>query len=379
MPDMMSSPDEIAALLDRLQRLHAPHSGVASVYLNTRWSDEHQRDRARVFLTRELRLAREAGLAAAHDLDWIEAQGQALVNQTELAGAGGVALFACQALGLRERIPVRAPFESSFVVAERPDLRPLAGMLEDLASALVVFVDGECARLIPLHPTGAEDEVRLEADVPGHHRRGDWAQLAQSGYARHIETHRDQHFEAVAVAVTAAVDARGMQRILLAGLEDRLAAFRKHLPQRLQRLVVGYVHATRWEPAGAIATRAAERLDLQERSAEVAEVDDILTEAAKGGRAVAGPGTLEAARRGAIHRLYILADFHRQGQECERCGALQERGASCWLCGGPTRAIDLGAVLTERVLTAGGSVETLAGHAALAAAGGMAARLRYPL
>jgi hypothetical protein len=376
---VIASPRDIAARIARLQHLPPARPGVVSVYLNTRWSNEHQRDRTRVFLARELHRAREAGVAAPEDLDWIDGQGRALVDQAEAADAHGVALFASRALGLRELIAVRTPFEERFVVQESPDLGGLVAQLDEHAAAMVVFVDGESARLIPFSATGADDEVRLQRDVPGHHSRGGWAQLAQSRYARHIETHRDQHFEAVAGAVTDVVDDRGIRRILLAGHEDRLAAFRQHLPERLQGLVAGYVHAARWESTSAILTRAAERLDLQEHSDEVAEVDDVLTEAAKGGRAVAGPGTLEAARRGAIHRLYLLAGLRRDGRECERCGALQDAGERCHLCGGPVRKVDLAPTLVDRVLATGGSVETVVAHAALAAAGGMAARLRYPL
>ncbi len=374
---MIASPRTIADHVSRLASLRGP--GIVSVYLNTRWADEHQRDRTRVFLTRELRRAREAAVAAPDDLQWVEQEGRALIEQARLTEAHGVALFACQALGLREVIPVRARFQEAFVVAERPDLRQLIGVLDDYASAMVVFIDGESARLVPLHATGADEEVRLEGEVPGHHRRGGWAQLAQSRYARHIETHRAEHFEAVAQALTEVVEAQGIRRILLAGQEDRLAAFREHLPDRLQPLVVGYIHAGRWESTSEILARAVARLELHERSDEAADVDEVLTEAAKGGRATAGARTLEAARRAAIHRLYILAGLRRSGRECERCGGLQETGSACGLCGGSTREVDLGAALVDRVLATGGTVETLAEHSGLAAAGGIAARLRYPL
>jgi len=374
-----ASLDDIAKRLAELQQRPAAHPGVVSVYLNTRWSDEHQRDRTRVFLTRELQRARAAGMAAREDLDWVEREGHALVEQVESPDAKGVALFACQALGLRETIAVRVPFRERFVVGERPDLGALAELLDEHASAMIVFVDGESARLIPLHPSGPGDELLLEGEVPGRHARGGWAQLAQSRYARHIETHRHQHFEAVADAVTGVVDAQAIRRILLAGHEDRLAAFEDHLPARLRPLVVGRIHATRRESTSAILDRAARRLDLQEHSDEVVEVDDVLTEAAKGGLAVAGPGTLEAGRRGAIHRLYILADLHRPGRECERCRALQETGPGCWLCGGPTREVDLAAAVVDRVQMAGGTVEIVVHHAGLTAMGGLAARLRYRL
>ena len=71
--------------------------------------------------------------------------------------------------------------------------------------------------------------------------------------------------------------------------------------------------------------------------------------------------------------------MHQPGRACERCGALQEAGAACWLCGGATRDIELAAAVVERVQTTGGSVETVRAHAGLTAAGGFAARLRYPL
>lgn len=376
---MTVSHADLAAQLARLRSLPATRPGVVSVYLNTQWSDEHQRDRTRIFLTREVRQAREAGAAEPEDLDWLEREGEVLVAQAASPEAKGVALFASRALGLREVILARVPFHERFVIGERPDLGGLLALLDEHAPAMVAFVDGESARLIPLYPGGAGEEVTLEGEVPGRHSRGGWAQLAQSRYARHIEAHREEHFEAVADAVAQAVDAQSIRRILLAGLEDQIALFQRRLPERLRQLVVGQIHATRWESTGAILHRAAERLDLQEHSDEVADVDAVLTEAAKGGRAVAGPGTLEAARRGAIHRLYILADLRRPGRACERCGALQEAGAACWLCGGPTREIELGAALVDRVQTTGGSVETVVAHAGLAAAGGLAARLRYGL
>jgi peptide subunit release factor 1 (eRF1) len=374
-----TSHEDIAAQLARLEHLPSSHPGVVSVYLNTRWSDEHQRDRTRVFLTGELHRARQAAAAEGEDLDWVEREGDMLIGQVERPDAKGVALFACRALGLREVIPVRVPFRERFVVADRPDLGALVELLDEHASAIVAFVDGESARLVAVHPGGVGDEVTLQSDVPGRHDRGGWAQLAQSRYARHIEARRGAHFEAVASALTDTVDTQRIARIVLAGHEDSLAAFQAHVPERLRPLIVARIHAARWEPTSAIVDRAIERLDLQEHSDEVVDVDDVLTEAAKGGRAVAGPGTLEAARRGAIHRLYILADLRRPGQECERCGALQETGPTCWLCEGPAREVELAAALVDRVQRTGGSVETVSMHAGLAAAGGLAARLRYGL
>ena len=58
-----------------------PSTPVVSVYLNTHWRDEHQRDRVRIFLKNALAQAREArtpGLSES-DLSWVEAEGDAVV------------------------------------------------------------------------------------------------------------------------------------------------------------------------------------------------------------------------------------------------------------------------------------------------------------
>jgi peptide subunit release factor 1 (eRF1) len=353
------------------------------VYLNTRWADEHQRDRVRVFLKNEIRKTRRAATAEGieADLDWIQAEGDALITQARFPEAHGVALFACRGLGLREVIPVRVPFESAFVVAEVPYLSPLAALLEKTPSALVVFVDGESARLVPLTAEGVGEEVALESEVPGHHRRGGWAQLAQSRYQRHIQDHRGRHFEAVVEALIGLTEGNGVRRIVIAGEPRTISVFQKRLPNRIAERVAGSIAGARHESVAVLVGRAAEFL-AHLRGGEGADaVEAILTEAAKGGRAVAGlEETLEAVARGAVQRLYLLEGFSQPGRLCVECGGLQGGAeATCHLCGKPTRAAELAGAIVDRVIAAGGKVETIEIHQALARVGGVAALLRYPL
>jgi len=374
---------DAAARLRRLAKISGPASPVVTVYLNTRWADEHQRDRVRLFLTSELRKARTAEIdpGLASDLAWIEAQGAALVEQQIVPEADGVALFACHALGLREMLPVRIPGENAFVVDESAYLTPLAALLEEAPPAVVVFVDTEHARLIPLAPGGLGEEVELRSEVPGHHRRGGWAQLAQSRYQRHVQAHRAQHLEAVAHALGRLAEEGGARQVVLAGDDRLVAALRSHLPTSLAERVIGGVRAAQYETASALARRATELLARTHAEEAQAAVDAVLTEAAKGGRAVAGPeATLDAALRGAVHRLYALRAFREAGRRCPACRALQRGPAArCRLCGEETQAVELSDALVDRVLAAGGQVEVVEAHEGLDAVGGIAARLRYPL
>jgi peptide subunit release factor 1 (eRF1) len=374
---------DLRARLTALARIDGVTTPVVSVYLDTRWTDEHERERARIFLRNELNRARQAGAGGAHpdDLDWIERQGGSLIEQSEFPDAHGVALFACQALSLREVLPVRAPFENQLVVAPTPFLLPLAAVLDDLPGAVVVFVDTEHARLVPLDATGPAREVVLEAEVPGRHSRGGWAQLAQSRYQRHIQDHRDRHFEAVLDSLAAVVDAHGVERIVLAGEPRNLAVFRGSLPAHLARKIVGMIEGARHEASGAFVARATELLGHVEDQRQAESVDAALTEAAKSRQAVASVDeALEAINRGAVHRLYIAKGFASSGHACGACRALSRgEAAPCRFCGGPTAPVDLAEAMSDRVLAAGGHVSVIDLHADLAKLGGVAALLRYPL
>jgi peptide subunit release factor 1 (eRF1) len=364
-----------------LQRLARVESGapVVSVYLNTEWVDEHQRERVRVFLKNHLREARDAGGADPGDLDWIEAQGVAVVDQVMFPDANGVALFASTAAGLREILPVRVPFDDAFVVEARPYLRPLAQVADETPAALIVFADGTSARLVLLDATGPEDEILLKGDVPGRHKTGGWAALAQSRYQRHIQAHRDQHLEAVAEAITAWSEQQGAERVVLAGEPRMVAAVRRHLPQRVAARVVGSVTGTRWEAAGVLAARAAALLTRMEAAREDTSVDAVLTDAADSFAVVAGlDATLEAVNRDAVLELYVLDSFHEAGAHCSGCGVLQRRfHFTCSFCGKELHSTELGGAMVSRVLTSGGRVITVEHHAGLAGRGGVAARLRY--
>jgi peptide subunit release factor 1 (eRF1) len=377
---------DIKSRLAQLAKFEPGEHRVVSVYLNTRWADEQQRERVRIFLKNELRRAREIGRARPEDLDWIETHARALIEALAPPDGGpaephphGVAMFVCQAAGLAEILPVRVPFDDVFVVNDVPYLPPLANVVDDTPAALVVFVDGTSARLIPLTMTGAGDEVRLEGEVEGRHKTGGWAALAQSRYQRHIEMHREQHLAAVAAAMTAWSDQEGAERIVLSGESRIVAALREHLPGRVARKIAGTVSGARYEAAGLIVRRAEELLAHDDQSRDDEAIDSLLTEAAKGGQAVDGlDGLLDAVNRGAVRHLYVLRDFRDVGRVCESCGALQRGLAGrCSYCSRDTRPVPLDEVIVDRVLATGGSVTVVDRHETLARHGGLLALLRY--
>lgn len=376
-------PTDLVTTLDELGKISNAPTPVVSVYLDTRWADEHHRDRVRVFLKNELARARQASSnrAADNDLDWIESQGAALVGEATLPEALGVVLFACEGLGLREMLSVRVPFQDAFVVADTPLLRPLAAVAEATPAALLVFVDAEHARLWTITAAGAGAEVLLEAETEGHPRLAGGPQMAQTGYDRHRDAAREHHFDLVAARVATLVDSEGIERIIVAGEPRNVALLRKALPPRVAERIVGEIAGARHESRDAFVRHAVELLTRTEGQREAMELDVLLVTAAKGGKAAAGvEATLEAVNRGAVHRLYLLEEFRESGAVCVACGDL--RGGSpdrCRLCGKTIRPVDLAETMAHRVITAGGTVAAVSAHAALRGVGGVAARLRYSL
>jgi peptide subunit release factor 1 (eRF1) len=206
-------------------------------------------------------------------------------------------------------------------------------------------------------------------------------QFAQSRYERHIREHRGRHFAAVAESLGQLIEAHGVERIVLAGEPKNVSAFRRELPPRIAAHIVGDVPAARHEPSSVIVGRAVELVAHLDASSDVPEVDAVLTEAAKSRQAVAGmEETVEAVNRGAVRRLYVLHGLRGPASACPGCGALFPGVAEdCRLCGKALQAVELGETLVRRVLAAGGTVDTVEAHQGLAAVGGVAALLRYPL
>ncbi len=367
--------------LVELAKLPPAPTPVVSVYLDTQWVDEQQRDRVRIFLKNELtdaRRANGAGRAADADLDWIQEQGGALLQPDAAGDARGVALFACEALALRQIFRSRVAFERLFVVDATPRLRPLAEARDATPPALLVFVDTESGRLLTLTPGGRGEEVSVETDVPGHHKQGG---RAAERLQRHFHEERARHYERVAQHVIHAVDTQGVRHILLAGDERNTALFRGDLPARIARYVIGTVPGARYEPIETIAARASDVLTRVDQQAEIADVGEALVAAAKGGKAAAGaPAVVEAANQDAIYRLYLLKGWTEPGRKCLRCGMLGQGFTwTCPVCGGEAHTVELAEAIIQRVVGAGGEIEPVQTHEGLARAGGIAADLRHPV
>src|SRR5712691_10736653 len=95
---------EITKELRELARFTAGEMPVVSVYLDTQWRDQHQRERVTTFLTGHVHQARAllldsdaARQSLERDLEHIAQWGEERLRGTAGINTPGVALFACHA------------------------------------------------------------------------------------------------------------------------------------------------------------------------------------------------------------------------------------------------------------------------------------------
>jgi peptide subunit release factor 1 (eRF1) len=122
-------------------------------------------------------------------------------------------------------------------------------------------------------------------------------------------------------------------------------------------------------------------VEKYERESERRLVDEVVTDAAKGRKAVTGLSrTLKAVNEGRVWRLLYSEELHSPGFECPKCAALfsMER-ESCLYCGSAVRSVpDVVERAIQHALRKGATIEVVRSEASesLINAGGIGAFLR---
>jgi peptide chain release factor subunit 1 len=374
---------EITRELRTLAKFTSETMPVLSVYLNTQWRDQHQRERITTFLERHLRQAQalepetpEALESLTRDLDRLTQWGQQHLHNTGESTTPGVVLFACAGADLWVEFPSPLPFEDEFTIADRPMLRQLARLDDDYTNALLVLIDSRTARVYEIVLGGFLAEVAFASDVPGRHKQGGWA---QARYQRHVKEHIDRHHKEVAAYVASYMESHPHTYLMVSGQTDIVASFRHWLPPSVQSQVVETVSLAMHDDHQRILEVARETLQRHEREEELATVERLLNRAAEGGLATVGTQeTLAAVNTGRVHQLVLQRDFQGRGGHCLHCRSLSEEiPLQCSVCGGEVRAVELGEAMVSGVLQTDGFVELIEPDARLAAYEGVGAFLRY--
>ncbi len=391
---------ELDGALTELARVRSGSEPIVSLYLDVRWSDEQQRERVCVFVRDRARhelghyLPGSPGRdGLARTLARIGDYVAGLADREHDEDRNGLALFACDGLGLWRAFLFRRSFRNELCLDAIPRLRQLARLADDFEPAIVVMPSQAGADLyeVSLGELAAEATLRgfvprRDQDVfnPGAARPGQHFERQEKD-VRHQDAFIRRNWRAAAGEVQKLHDRRPRSHLVLVGTSETVAAFERELPERLRARVIARVPRPReWESGngarrGGVVTGAAQLIAAHERAREAQVVEAVVGEALRGGVAVVGPDdVISAANQGRIHRLVIEEDFHRSAWRCDRCGSLGITDAeTCPYDGDGLRSVlDLGEELIARTIGADGEIEVVAHANRLHSYDGVAAFLR---
>ena len=381
---------EVPAVEERLARLTSVRAGrhrVVTCYLKL-----EQRDRLRgKFLIKvknrvrqaiqslpRLALPRDVQEEVGRDLDRIQ---QYLHDPDRLPPTHGVALFACEGIGLFESIPLPTVHRSRLGVDATPLVRELASVEDEFGRLVTVVLDRTSARFFMVTAYHAEELPGLRADsTRGKRFRGD-----QSGpgwgeptYHNRIRHEKQRHYEAIARELVEIDRRQPAQGIVLAATGTEAGAVEPFLHNYLVKRVIGTAKLNPKEASAPLVHAATLAVREQwERASERTLVQEML-EGDGNGWAVNGlDQTLRALARGQVRALLVNADAAEPGFRCGDSGRLARTERECKGEGDPVPVLDVVDDAIEEALRQRVVVNVIYEEEARASVRGLAALLRF--
>src|SRR5690606_15613120 len=215
--------------LDRLAAWEPSGTPVLSLYLDTR-PDETGRRTFDIFLRNELPKRLETWPASSAERASLEADRERISRYLDdelQTSTKGIALFACHAADLFEALQFEVPLENLIGVSDRPQLYPLARVLDQYPRYAAVLADTNQARIFVFSTGRRERELEVQGRPTKHHKVGGWS---QARYQRHVEHIHLQHVKEIVDVLDDLVRREQIEHVVLAGDEVVVPMIREQLP-----------------------------------------------------------------------------------------------------------------------------------------------------
>ncbi|EKE03515.1 MAG: eRF1 protein [uncultured bacterium] len=294
--------------------------------------------------------------------------------------AHGVAIFACEKLGIFETFQSLMPFDNSFIIDSFPHLRQLAYQMDEYENTLVIMLDSKYSRIFNIKLGGfVINEIDTESMVHRFHEQGGWA---QARYERHIEDQIHHHYKEVAEIATEFLDKEHYENVILIGQEHEIKMFQLDLPKRVNMRIIDIDSLQRRENINDILGTVIENLRETQKARELNTITDIINKTQGGGHETLGmQDTIELAKQGRVSVLATVRDLVFNGWKCDGCFYVSkdQHHGTCPKCNGDTKETDLVEEAIRLTYKNGGLVELVENEAAveLEKHGGIGACLRY--
>jgi peptide subunit release factor 1 (eRF1) len=378
---------EIAEQLARLTDVRPGSHRVVSCYLKLEPRDRSRGKYLIKFKNRvkealkglpRLGLDRSAQEAAARDLERIQEHLRMVEN---LPSTQGIALFACEGIGLFEALPLPVVYRSRLAVDRTPLVRELASVEDEFGRLLTVAFDRTSARFFEVTAYRATELKDLRADStrgkrfrPDHDSPG-WGEHT---FNNRIRQEKQRHLETIARELFAIDRRHPAHGIVLAGTGTDAGAIEPFLHNYLVERVIGTAKINPKDASPALVHSATLAVrEAYERASERSLVHEML-EGLGSGWAVNGmTPALRALARGQVRSLLVHADASQPGFRCGGAGRLALTERDCRGEGEPVAVLDVVDDAIEEALRQGVDVNVVYEPEARDAIDGLGALLRF--
>ena len=365
----MFSEKELRELVD----YHAP-SAMLSIYLNTDPSLGNT-DSYRLRLRNMLKTVDQNA-----DVERIE---QFFDTEYDWSGKS-VSIFSNMENDFFRVYPLAVPVQDLINIGTRPNVRPLAALLDSYGGYGVVLIDKQGARLFHFHLGEVKEQEGILGETIRQTKGGGSAlpgkRSGAAQPARAVEETVERNMRDSVEFAIKFFEEKHIRRILLSGSDDNIALFRTYLPKAWQSLVVGSFPAAMTASQTEVYQRAMEIGMRAERNREQLLMERLITQAAKKSGAVVGlESTLEMLHEGRIQTLVTHAGYQASGFRCADCNTIttlpEENCKNCSQTLQPVQ--DVVALAVSTIMEGGGEVEVVLDNPELERAGQVGAFLRY--
>lgn len=294
-------------------------------------------------------------------------------------GSGGLAAFACWATDFCAAYPLAAPLPDLLWIDSSPYIRPLAELVDEYETFLVVAADLHRARVHLVTSGLVAGSKTIRGDVKNRVKKGGWS---QKRYQRRRDNERHHYAKEIGELVARLDEQEELSRIVLLGTPEVLREVREALPASVAEKIAAAAPPGLADPDDPeeVLAKAFELHFLQEREDERGLWERVREEALSGGLAVTGASeVLAAAREGRIDEMICLRDLEIEGMRCRDCELLAlAKPQQCPACKSTSVfSVDLVEEIVELVVLTDGTTDFVDPLPGLGEVGGLAAMLRW--
>jgi len=295
--------------LDELAAFEPTRYPFISLYLNLE-PDQHGRDNFESFVRKEFKakaksLAPESPEAMSFKRDM--ARIRSCLRDDVHASANGLAIFACAgANDYFKAVQLNVPLKRHDLhVSERPNLYPLARVIDQNPRYIALLADTNSARLFVFGLGNILGRQEMQHIKLSRTQVGGWSQMR---YQRHVDNFHEQHAKEVVETLERVVREEAVEHIILSGDEVIIPLLREQLPDRLREKVIDVLRLDIRTPEQEVLKATMDALRKHNLHTDAEKVRHLFDEY-RGGRlaVVAWKDTVKAIQQGQVDELLLSA------------------------------------------------------------------------